>query len=474
MNFVRCLIFVPVAFAMVAMSVGARAASGVEVRVDFSRTNGVIRPLHGINRGPLVAGGLIALTADQRRLKIPFTRLHDSHWPNSDVVDIHAVFPDFARTATNPESYDFRRTDEYVAAVRETGARIVYRLGESIEHDAVKRFVHPPLDAGKWADVCMGIIRHYNEGWANGFRYGIRYWEIWNEPENRPACWTGTDEQFLSLYAIASRKIKARFPTLAVGGPAFGYTGEVRAGQFVPGGLLTNFLAVCRRESLPLDFLSWHCYTDDVNDLIVRARGLRTLLDENGFTNTESHLNEWNYLPGKSWTALSKSSTPEVRRDFYQRMAGPDGAAFIVSALIELQNVPVDMCNLFHGETGPFGIFDEGGVRQKNYFALLAFAELLNTRRVATEGNASLQAIGGVNEEQGRAAVLLSNRVEAQGTVQVNCANLPWRTESAWRVRVVDAAHDLDEVTDARIEGTRVAFTLRRPAVALITIERAK
>ena len=466
MKFVRCLILVALA---------AVPAAAMEIRVDFSRTNGAIRPLHGINRGPLVAGGLIDLTADQRRLNIPFTRLHDSHWPGSDVVDIHAVFPDFARAAANPESYDFRRTDEYIAGVRETGAQIIYRLGESIDHDAVKRFVHPPLDSEKWADICIGIIRHYNDGWASGFRSGIRYWEIWNEPENRPACWTGTDEQFLALYATASRKIKSRFPNLAVGGPSFGYTGEVRAGQFVAGGFLTNFLAVCRRESLPLDFFSWHCYTDDVNELIVRARGLRALLEEYGFTNAESHLNEWNYLPGKSWAALSKSSTPEVRRNFYERMAGAEGAAFIASALIELQNAPVDMCNLFHGETGPFGIFDEHGVRQKNYFALLAFAELLNApRRVAVEGNATLHAIAGVNEEQGRAAVLISNRAESQGLVQVNCANLPWRTGSVWRVRVVDGAHDLDEVTDARIEGTRVTFTLRRPAVALMTIERAK
>ena len=59
--------------------------------------------------------------------------------------------------------------------------------------------MHPPADAAKWAAICVGIIRHYNEGWANGFHHGIRYWEIWNEPENRPAMWTGTDEDYLAL-----------------------------------------------------------------------------------------------------------------------------------------------------------------------------------------------------------------------------------------------------------------------------------
>src|SRR4030095_11769781 len=166
-------------------------AGAMELRVDFSQTNGTIRALHGINRGPLVAGGMVDLTESQHALKIPFTRLHDSHLTTSDVVDIHAVFPDFTRDPEKPESYDFARTDAYLAAVRNTGAHIVYRLGHTIEHDEPKRFVHPPKDFGQWARVCAGIVQHYNEGWASGFKHAIRYWEIWNEPENRPACWTG-------------------------------------------------------------------------------------------------------------------------------------------------------------------------------------------------------------------------------------------------------------------------------------------
>ena len=87
--------------AMVAFSalayLHALGAEPLELRIDFARTNGTWRALHGINRGPLVAGGMIDVIESQRALNIPSTRLHDSHWPNSDVVDIHAVFPDFAR-----------------------------------------------------------------------------------------------------------------------------------------------------------------------------------------------------------------------------------------------------------------------------------------------------------------------------------------------------------------------------------------
>src|SRR5215212_3047981 len=74
------------------------------LKVDFGRTNGAFRTLHGINKGPLAAGGMFNVTAEQRALGLPFIRLHDCHWPNPDVVDIHAVFPNANADAENPSS----------------------------------------------------------------------------------------------------------------------------------------------------------------------------------------------------------------------------------------------------------------------------------------------------------------------------------------------------------------------------------
>ena len=137
-----------------------RGAETVSFEVDFAKTNGVLRPLHGVNKGPIAAGGTIDLTARQQELGIPFTRLHDCLWPHPDVVDIHAIFRNPSADPEMASGYDFALTDEYLAAVHRTGAKIVYRLGESIEHMATKRFVHPPEDFNKWAAVGVGIIRH--------------------------------------------------------------------------------------------------------------------------------------------------------------------------------------------------------------------------------------------------------------------------------------------------------------------------
>jgi xylan 1,4-beta-xylosidase len=453
-----------------AFSTSILSAASLEIVVDGSDRQGEWRALHGVNRGPLVAGGLINLTNEHRLLNIPFTRLHDAHWPNSDVVDIHAVFPDFARDPERAESYDFARTDEYITAIRATGADIVYRLGESIEHERVRKWVHPPADPQKWARICLGIIRHYNEGWADGFRHGIRYWEIWNEPENRPVCWTGTDEEFLRLYATAARAIKAAFPQLKVGGPGFGYTGDFTAGQFRVGGLITNFLAACRREQLPLDFLSWHCYTDDPEELVIRARGIRRLLDDHGFQKTESHLNEWNYLPGRTWTPISKSKgTPQSRRAFYQQMAGAPGAAFIVGSLIRLQDAPLDMANLFHAETAPFGLFDVNGVPEKNYFAVRAWAEFLHTpQRLKVTGTSNVVAAAGRDASGSQVQVLLSYSVAGAETIRVRgVQGMP-----ALQARVVDASHDFAPRELKASQDGAVTVPVSGPAVVLLSFRK--
>jgi hypothetical protein len=459
------------------LSVGAIAQELVVV--NFSRTNGVFRALHGVNKGPLVPGGLIDLTESHRALGIPFTRLHDCHWPNPDVVDIHTVFPDFDADPEDPAGYDFRMTDEYVSAVRATGSRLIYRLGESIEHTAVKRFVHPPRDAGKWAAICLGIIRHYNQGWAGGFDHDIRYWEIWNEPENRPAMWTGTDEDYLRLYATAARAIKEQHPELKVGGPAVGSTGELVEGAFRPSGFVTNFLGLCRREGLPLDFFSWHCYTDNPDELVERARGIRSVLDQHGFGTTESHLTEWNHLPGKSWEPALRTAAPEARQEFYEAMAGVPGAAFVAAALLSLQDAPVDVCALFHGGTGGFGLFNESGVASKNYHAMRAFRELLDTTHragVSTVAPPGMRVGAGLNPEGTEARVLVSHYSDRMVDLEVLCGGLPWRGGGRLELLLLDMENDLVPVIQQAddVPGASVRIALDGPAVLLIRLRQVQ
>ncbi|MCK4515756.1 MAG: hypothetical protein KAU31_10890, partial [Spirochaetaceae bacterium] len=142
------------------------------VTVDFNESKERLKPLHGVNNGPVGYGSLIDVSDRFRELAIPYVRLHDPNWPHPREVDIPQIFPDFGADPGEPASYAFDRTDAYIQSVLDTGAKIVYRLGVSIEHTEKKYYTHPPSDYDRWAAICLGIIKHYNQGWAGGFYHG--------------------------------------------------------------------------------------------------------------------------------------------------------------------------------------------------------------------------------------------------------------------------------------------------------------
>lgn len=462
---------------LVLLLAGPASLPGGEIRIGGPAEAGRIRPLHGFNGGPVTHGGLVDLSPEWRALGVPMARLHDCHWPATDVVDLHVVFPDPGADPERPESYDFASTDEYVSQVVGTGARVLFRLGESIEHAPRKRHVHPPADPDRWAAACEGIVRHYNEGWASGFRHGIRHWEIWNEPDNRPQMWTGSDEEFLRLYVTTARRLKARFPDLSLGGPGFGHVGEVVEGRLRPTAFVERFLATCREQEIPLDFFSWHRYTDDPAVLAAFAHAIRGHLDAAGFARTESYLDEWNYLPGNDWAALRPETRGVDRERFYARLGGPEGAAFVASALVRLQDAPVDLACLFNGENTGFGPFTFHGAPRKNYFGLQAFRALLETpRRLAVENaDAETTVLAGLSDDGQTLQVLLARLTPAQDDVSLAFETLPWAGRSRYEVRLVDAGNDLASIKSGSLEDrpARLTVPVRSPVVVLVRLQPA-
>ncbi|HBF14957.1 MAG TPA: hypothetical protein DDW30_04610, partial [Clostridiales bacterium] len=207
-----------------------------------------------------------------------------------------AIFPRFEADVNDPTSYDFACTDEYIAVTLEAGTETFFRLGQKIEHEICKHHTVPPADFHKWAEICEHIIRHYNEGWADGYHYNIQYWEIWNEadldPESRPdkRTWGGTAEQFFDLYEMTAKHLKACFPHLMIGGPALAHD-EAWA---------ECFLIRAEQNRIPLDFFSWHIYCTTPEKMIAKNARIQEMLNRHGFENVENILNEWNYIRGWS------------------------------------------------------------------------------------------------------------------------------------------------------------------------------
>ncbi len=294
-----------------------------EIRVT-NEIKGMIKPMHGVGAPPM-SGLSFGLFHYLTEAGIPFSRLHDASLMASvgqHLVDTSLIFPDFRADPSDPASYDFAFTDELIKALDRAGVEPFYRLGVSIEnYVSVKRYhVFPPEDPMKWARICEGIIRHYTEGWADGYHFRIRYWEIWNEPDNHEdpetnQMWTGDREDFFRLYVTASKHLKACFPHLKIGGYAScGFYSLVSDPASCPSdfryytGFFEAFLKRVKAEGAPLDFFSWHTYAG-VTDMEVMAKYVRDKLDEYGFADTEHTLNEWNIYHDRRGTAIHAAYT---------------------------------------------------------------------------------------------------------------------------------------------------------------------
>lgn len=199
-----------------------------KLHIDFDRALGRVRPMHGVGQPPLT-GIDNCMFHYLKEAGVPYSRPHDAggDFGGGVYCDISCVFPDFSRDPADPDAYCFEFTDNLLAGLVENGVEPFYRLGEAIEnHQRLRRYTtNPPADYDKWARVCEGVIRHVNEGWANGHHFGIRYFEIWNEPDNDipnrdNQMWSGSMEDYFRLYDVASKYLKARFPKLQIGGYA--------------------------------------------------------------------------------------------------------------------------------------------------------------------------------------------------------------------------------------------------------------
>lgn len=350
------------------------------VSIDPTKSVGQIKLMNAVNNGPSKA------RSDQSRgnfdsykaARLPYARIHDANWCSTygapHTVDITAIFPDFNADVNDPASYDFAMTDNYLATIVAAGTEVFYRLGQSIEHGVKKYGIMPPKDNKKWAEICEHVIRHYTEGWANGYKWKITYWEIWNEPDlgvppdgpvtKDPKTWGGTAQQFFDLYRISATHLKKCFPKLKIGGPAL--AGGRAFGE--------AFLAEMKKYKAPLDFLSWHLYASNVDQITDACCFWRELLDKYGFKKAESILNEWNYV--KDWSPCWVYSL-----DVESGTNNLKSAALTAGVMCACQNRPIDMLMYYDARLGTRmnGLFDNLTYEPlKGYYPFYAWAKLLD------------------------------------------------------------------------------------------------
>ena len=391
----------------VALAAGM-AYGGFEV--DFTKESGRMRPaLHSSGFGPTVCSQTEQDLADVKSMGFAFARTHDWALINSNqrVCDYFHIFPLMHLDAKDPKNYVFGPTDYLLKRTREeTGLDVFFRLGTSIEHSGKKIHFNSliPEDFDKMAEIFAGTVRHYNRGWANGHKWNIKYWEIWNEPDGNNNMWclpegdepgwdlkTPEDKAkferrralFVKFFVTVLKRLKSEFgDEIKVGGPAMCSLREV---WFRP------ILDACKAEGLTPDFISWHGYRNDPMAFYNEAETARRMLDGYGFTKCEMIVNEWHYFGygDYSWTDLQHCSDPKVKARIWTGPRSHNGihsACFTLATLANLQRSKLSQA-YYYGcrHSGSWGFKDEGQAKYKVYYALKLFGDLVKKYPVICE-----------------------------------------------------------------------------------------
>ncbi|WP_405152584.1 GH39 family glycosyl hydrolase [Paenibacillus sp. FSL K6-0108] len=163
--------------------------------------------------------------------------------------------------------------------------------------------ISPPSDPARWEALVSEFIRHCLN------RYGAQevkkwYFEVWNEPDLAGVCWAGSKEEYFAFYESTVCAIKSVLIELKTGGPAMGY------GSLWNDTWTEEFLAYCQKREVPLDFFSFHIYSEYPKLKIDEDRltkimppsfykesieRLRQKMNASSYGHVELHVTEWNF-----------------------------------------------------------------------------------------------------------------------------------------------------------------------------------
>ena len=481
-----------IAIAAIASIHSAALCAGVTA--DFGAATGKLRPeLHSSGFGPQICSCPPETIADIRSMGFQASRTHD--WalinPNQRVCDWHHIFPLPRLDAKDPANYVFGPTDYLLKRTREeVGHEIFFRLGTSIEHSGANIHFNTliPDDFEKVAEVFAGTVRHYNRGWADGQEWGIKYWEIWNEPDGFNNMWCLPDGDggkgdtkearvqdqaarekkrlalFAKFFVTCLKRLKDEFgDSVKVGGPALCSWRPSRPERIGTDAYFRALFAACREAGVAPDFISWHYYGNKPEDVLASIERARTICDDEGFPKCELVLNEWHYL-NVSWGDL-RSRDPKVYGKVWSGPAshnGIDSSCFNLALLSKFQTSKLDQA-FYYGcrNDGSWGYKSADGEKYKVYYGLKLFGDFLRDFPVMCASSSDVKGVAVLSAKSADGAskaVLVTDYRSGLRELSVEISGVA--PDAECEVTVHDFGRDL-EVVKAKLEGGRLVLPKR-------------
>ncbi len=291
------------------------------------------------------------------------------------------------------DAYDFEETDKVIERGLGLGADIMFRFGAS-QNDIIDN-TFPTVGTDEWTTyvnnlgiIAEQIVKHYQQGWADGFDNALTYFEIWNEADLLdfwPNTLNSGAQAYYEMYDVVGKAAKRADPSLPVGGPTVTTHNDDR-------GLVNGFLDYVKANGSPLDFWSFHYYPSvnaDPYDYARWANMYKNILDDYGYD-----------IP----LFLSEYGTNIFGNPF--TMDANAQNTFHTAALIYMQQSVMERAYSYGRPAG------RNGNMSSTYYGYKALANFQKTNNIlGTTGNDKngMAVLAGINDSKDEINVLVAN-----------------------------------------------------------------
>jgi xylan 1,4-beta-xylosidase len=236
--------------------------------------------------------------------------------------------------------FNWSLLDPFMDSVAATGAKIVASINvkPKVLFPVVDHAAWRPNSVTEWQEVIAALVRRYSVE-----KPYVTYWEIGNETDigeqgATPFLIPDPDE-YLEFYGMTIKPVLEIFPEAKVGGAA---------ACWIDNEPLVGLIERCLRQSIRLDFISWHCYNNNPERHVLGIEKAKARLA--GFSpRPEMLYTEWstNFMSVRDGLDLHHAGKPQYVS--VQEMASdPFRAASVAASILRMMEAGLDWSFYYH------------------------------------------------------------------------------------------------------------------------------
>jgi hypothetical protein len=286
-------------------------AANLTATIHVGEEYGRIAPIHGVNNGPLVRNAWeiedcqhiwysANYTEEYNEMQIPSSRTHGEGPGDMNRIWVHAdengvpVYEGY--DPLNLSNYDFNETDQRVQATLATTHTSVYwRMGYSKAYPTYEDcsdWRSPPDNFTVFAQAAVQVLKHYREGWNDGFYFdSFDVVEVWNEPYLSD-WWNGTADEYYELFHAVNSAVTSEFgdeievvAAITIGADSIEFS--------------ERFMELAQQNNEPIDAIYVHLYRINPSQTTYffthETESIGAFLAQYGYSeNTPVYITEWN------------------------------------------------------------------------------------------------------------------------------------------------------------------------------------